>query len=188
MKHVSQSQVQQPVIEAVPAVTGYQRLTLPCHVDGRGFFATLWEQPWAATLGHPFQTDNVYVSANLKAGTLRGMHFQSPPHAQAKLVFCLRGALYDVALDLRPASPTHLRWQATELSEEKRLGVFIPAGCAHGFVTLRDDTQLLYLIQGPYVPASAGAVRWDDPCFGIQWPTTAPMLSDRDRHLPDYRP
>ena len=156
-----------PHTKPASAVLGYRQLVCPCHADGRGSFATLWEQPWADLLGQPFQTDNVYLSTNLRTGTLRGMHFQHPPHAQAKIVFCLRGALYDVALDLRVASPTLHGWQATRLSADQATAVFIPAGCAHGFVTLQADTQLLYLIQGRYVPESAGAVRWDDSFFGI---------------------
>jgi dTDP-4-dehydrorhamnose 3,5-epimerase len=147
----------------------------------------LWEKPWGALLGQPFQPEHVYISANLRAGTLRGMHFQQPPHAQAKLVFCLRGELYDVALDLRVDSSSRYRWQATRLAEQQATAVFIPAGCAHGFVTLRDDTQLLYLIQGDYVPARADAVRWNDPFFGIQWPVANPLLSDKDRTLQDYQ-
>lgn len=129
------------------------------------------------------------TSFNRCAGTLRGMHYQAEPHAEAKLVRCTRGAIYDVALDLRPRSSTYRHWHGEELSADNGRALFIPEGCAHGFQTLDDDTEILYLISTPYEASAGRGVRWDDPAFGIVWPDpgyTGRILSDRDATYPDY--
>ena len=123
------------------------------------------------------------TSFNAKAGTLRGLHFQAAPHEEAKLVRCTRGAMWDVAVDLREDSPTRHRWYAVELTEDNGLALFIPAGFAHGFQTLVDDTEVLYAMSTPHVADAARGLRWDDPVFGIDWPAPPPggrTMSPRD--------
>ena len=119
-------------------------------------------------------------------GTLRGMHFQAAPDEETKIVRCIRGAIHDVLLDLRPGSPAYLRWEAFELSAENRGSLYVPKGVAHGFQTLTDDTELLYQISAFQAPASARGVRWNEPAFGISWPVPDPILSDRDREYLDF--
>ena len=157
--------------------------------DERGAFArTFCTEEFAA---HELDTTvaQCNISHNDRAGTLRGMHYQAEPHGEAKLVRATSGAIFDVAVDLRPASRTYLGWYATELSADNRRGLSIPTGCAHGFQTLRDDTEVLYLMSTPYVPGAARGVRWDDPAIGIEWPEPPPgavrMMSERDATYPD---
>jgi dTDP-4-dehydrorhamnose 3,5-epimerase len=152
--------------------------------DERGFFARTWE---AAALGAPLMAE-ASLSYNRRRGTLRGLHFQRAPHAEAKVVECTRGAIYDVVLDLRPASPTFKAWHAVELSAANRRGVYIPAGLAHGFLTLEDDTEVRYMISEPYAPAAAAGVRWNDPAFGIRWPFEPVVLAARDASYEDFGP
>jgi dTDP-4-dehydrorhamnose 3,5-epimerase len=131
------------------------------------------------------------TSFNTRAGTLRGMHYQAAPHAEAKLVRCTRGAIYDVALDLRRESSTYLSWYALELSEDNGLALFIPSGCAHGFQTLRDATEIHYQISVAYEPSAARGVRWNDTAFAIEWPEPPDgerTISARDATFPDYAP
>lgn len=128
------------------------------------------------------------VSHNAVAGTLRGLHFQAPPHEEDKLVTCVRGSLFDVLLDLRRDSPTFRSWFGVELSAGNGRPVFVPAGLAHGFQTLRDETTVLYNISAYYRPEAARGVRWDDPAFGIEWPPAETrVISERDRSFPDFR-
>ncbi len=128
------------------------------------------------------------ASFNARRGTLRGMHYQAEPHGESKLVRCVRGAIFDVAVDLRADSPTFRRWHGVELSAENRLAFYIPAGLAHGFQTLADDTEMLYQMGDPYVPDAARGVRFDDPAFGIEWPALdgERIVSARDRAFPDF--
>jgi dTDP-4-dehydrorhamnose 3,5-epimerase len=158
--------------------------------DERGLFARTFDAE--AFRAHGLSADVVQCSTsfNARAGTLRGLHFQAPPHEEAKLVRCTAGAAYDVLLDLRPDSPTHLRWEAVELTAENRRSVYVPRGVAHGFQTLVDATELLYMIDTPYVEAAARGVRWDDPAFGIDWPDPggARVISERDLSFADYAP
>jgi dTDP-4-dehydrorhamnose 3,5-epimerase len=121
-----------------------------------------------------------------RAGTLRGMHYQLAPHAENKFVRCTRGALYDVALDLRPESPTFKAWFGVELTAEDGRMLWIPEGCAHGYQTLSDATELLYLTSRAYEPAQARGVRYDDPAFGVAWPLEVRVISDADRGWPDF--
>jgi dTDP-4-dehydrorhamnose 3,5-epimerase len=154
--------------------------------DDRGFFARVWcgrEFPARGLSGGLAQCSRSY---NRRRGTLRGMHFQAPPDEEEKLVVCLRGAIHDVALDLRPNSRRFREWTAHELTADNRLGLYIPAGCAHGFQTLTDDAEVLYFISAYHAAPSARGVRWDDPAFGIRWPIGDPILSDRDRTYPDF--
>jgi dTDP-4-dehydrorhamnose 3,5-epimerase len=157
--------------------------------DERGFFARAWcarefrEQR--------LSTDLVQcnLSFNRRRGTLRGMHFQREPHAEAKLVRCTRGGVYDVAVDLRTDSPTHMRWVGVELTADNRRALYVPEGFAHGYQTLVDDTETFYQVSEWYTPEAESGVRWNDPAFGIEWPLPDdPVLSPKDAAWPDYRP
>jgi dTDP-4-dehydrorhamnose 3,5-epimerase len=155
--------------------------------DERGFFARTWCREEFAEHGLTPVVAQCSTSHNEHAGTLRGMHFQHPPHAEAKLVRCTRGAIFDVIVDLRPGSPTLARWAGVELTEERGNAIYVPEGFAHGFQTLTDDADVLYMISVSYAPDAASGVRWDDPAFGIEWPEAAERtISDRDRAWPDY--
>jgi dTDP-4-dehydrorhamnose 3,5-epimerase len=155
--------------------------------DERGFFARWWDRVELAELGLSTEIAQCSVAWNERRGTLRGLHFQHPPHAEVKLVRCTRGAVWDVIVDLRPDSPTHARWQAVELTAENGRVLYVPEGFAHGYQTLVDHTETLYMISSPYAPDAASGVRWDDPAFGIDWPLAeATILSERDRNWPDY--
>src|SRR5690606_499869 len=126
------------------------------------------------------------TSFNSRRGTLRGLHYQAAPHEEAKLIRCTRGAVFDVAVDLRAGSPTRGRWYGIELSAANARTLYIPEGCAHGFQTIADDTELLYHMSVEYVPDAARGIRWDDPTLAIAWPIADPILSARDRALPCY--
>ena len=155
--------------------------------DPRGFFARAWSEQELAERGLETRVAQCNVSLNDRKGTVRGMHFQRPPHEEVKLVRCTRGALHDVIVDLRPDSPTLRHWIAVELSERNRRALYVPRGFAHGFQTLADDTEVFYMVSEPYAPESAGGVRWDDPAFGIVWPLGDPAeISEKDRSWPDY--
>lgn len=154
--------------------------------DERGFFARTWCGREFADHGLNPALAQCSVSFNHRQGTLRGMHFQVAPHAEAKLVRCTMGAIYDVALDLRPASPTFLRYVAAPLSAANRQMLYIPEGCAHGFLTLEDNTEVLYQISADYAPQAARGVRWNDPAFGIVWPDEVRVIAERDRTYPDF--
>jgi dTDP-4-dehydrorhamnose 3,5-epimerase len=156
--------------------------------DDRGFFARTWCHREFEEHGLNPHLAQCSVSYNLRAGTLRGMHFQKAPHAEVKLVRCTAGAICDVILDLRRDSPAYLRWVAVELTAENRLALYIPEGVAHGFQTLVDRCEVFYQISEFYHPESASGVRWNDPAFGIRWPLPAPILSDKDACYPDYLP
>jgi dTDP-4-dehydrorhamnose 3,5-epimerase len=126
------------------------------------------------------------VSFNSRRGTLRGLHYQAAPHGEAKLVRCTRGALFDVAVDLRDGSPTRGKWYGVELSAMNGRTLYIPAGCGHGFQTLADDTEVLYHMSTEYRADAARGIRWDDPTLDIAWPIAEPILSERDRALPAF--
>jgi dTDP-4-dehydrorhamnose 3,5-epimerase len=161
------------------------------HADERGFFARTWAAEELAERGLDVRVAHMNTSFNARAGTLRGMHLQAPPHAEAKLVRCTSGALFDVAVDLRPDSPTFRRWIGVELTPENGRALYIPAGCAHGCQTLADRTEVLYHISAGHHPASARGVRWDDPAFAIEWPEPPAggwIMAERDRTWPDFAP
>ena len=167
-------------------LAGVWLLDMERHEDERGWFARSWCAKEFEVRGLNPRLVQCNVSFNKKKGTLRGMHWQASPRAEAKLVRCTRGAIYDVALDLRPDSPTFRKWFAAELTADNGLSLYIPEGCAHGFQTLADDTEVLYQIAGEYHPASGRGVRWDDAAFGIQWPLLEPLISDRDQNYVDF--
>ena len=155
--------------------------------DERGFFAHTWSR--AEFEKHGLETDIIEcnVSFNRKSGTLRGLHYQAAPHGQTKLVRCTRGAIYDVAVDIRPGSPTFRQWVAVELSDRNHLMFYIPKELAHGFQTLEDNTEVFYQVSSGYVPQTGRGVRWDDPAFGIAWPPVENrIIIPRDREYPDF--
>lgn len=160
-------------------------LDLEPHDDERGFFARVWCAEEFGARGMKDRLAQCSLSFSRRAGTLRGMHFQAPPAEEAKVVRCVRGAVYDVLLDLRPSSPSYRKWIARELTADNRRAVYVPEGFAHGFLTLTDDTEVLYLISAPHAPALVRGVRWNDPAFGIEWPMAPSVISERDRTYPD---
>lgn len=149
--------------------------------DDRGFFARIWCEDEFARHGLNPNVAQASMSYNRTRGTLRGMHWQAPPHEEAKLVRCTAGAVFDVIADVRPDSPTYLCWRAFILSRRNRRMLYIPEGVAHGFQTLEDDTELAYQMSCPYHPESSRGLAWNDPMFGIHWPIPDPILSPKDR-------
>jgi dTDP-4-dehydrorhamnose 3,5-epimerase len=169
---------------------GAYEIELEPHGDERGWFARsyCWREFEARGLNPRVVQCN--ISSNRCRGTLRGMHYQEPPHEEAKLIRCSRGALYDVIVDLRPDSQTFLHWTSIELNAEvgkpSRM-LYVPEGFAHGFQTLEDDTEVFYQMSQFYAPASGGGFRWNDPAFRIDWPEAVRVISDRDRTYPDFQ-
>lgn len=152
--------------------------------DARGAFARTFCAREYAALGLETQFVQHSRSCSVQHGTVRGMHFQCPPHAEVKVVRCIRGALWDVVIDLRDGSPTYGRWQGIELSAHNGRQLYVPRGFAHGFQTLQPDTEALYLISAFHRPDAARGVRFDDPRFGIAWPLPVSAISERDRAWP----
>lgn len=159
--------------------------------DDRGSFTRTFDARTFADHGLLERVEQCGVSWNRRAGTLRGLHLQRAPHGEAKLVRCSRGAVFDVAVDLRPGSPTFGQWTSAELTAANGLALHVPEGCAHGFQTLVDDSEVTYAISAPYVPEAATGVRWDDPTLAVDWPPAHDRtISDRDAALPtldEYR-
>jgi dTDP-4-dehydrorhamnose 3,5-epimerase len=156
--------------------------------DERGFFARAWCAREFAENGlrGAFVQENIGFSG--RAGTLRGLHFQRAPHAEVKLVRCTAGAVWDVAVDLREGSPTHRKWTGVELSAAGRTMLYVPEGCAHGYLTLTDDAETRYLTSEYYAPEAASGVRYDDPAFGIRWPADVEIASEADLGWPLLEP
>jgi dTDP-4-dehydrorhamnose 3,5-epimerase len=158
------------------------------HQDDRGFFARTWCEREAASRGIAFGTVQCNISFNRRRGTLRGMHYQAAPSAEQKLVRCTRGSLVDVAVDIRRSSPTFGRYVSVELSAENRRTLYIPKGCAHGFLTLEDETEVFYQMSAYHTPDAGRGFRWNDPEFRIQWPIEIAVIAERDRGYPDFGP
>jgi dTDP-4-dehydrorhamnose 3,5-epimerase len=156
--------------------------------DERGFFARTWCREEFAGHGLTGELAQANISYNHRRGTLRGLHYQAAPHAEAKLVRVTRGAIWDLALDLRRDSPTYLAWFGAELTDENRQMLYVPEGCAHGFLTLTDDAEVAYQMSAPYAPEAARGVRFDDPAFAIEWPGEVVVINERDRTYPDFAP
>lgn len=167
-------------------IAGVVVVDVEAHADDRGAFARLHCPDEFAAAGYPFTPDQTSMSHNPRAGTLRGLHYQPAPYAEVKFVRCVRGRIFDVAVDLRRDSPTHRRWTAAELSAENMRAVLIPEGVAHGFLTLEPDSDVLYQIAPKFEPGHEAGVRWDDPAFAIGWPATPAVISDRDAGYADY--
>ena len=168
-------------------LTGVVLIEPDVHRDHRGFFLESYTRDKFAGGGvtGDFVQDNHSCSA--AAGVLRGLHFQNPPFAQSKLVRVTRGAIYDVAVDLRKSSPTFGQWRGYRLSDENFNLLFVPVGFAHGFCTLVDNTEVQYKVDRPYAPTADTGIRWNDPSVGIEWPVKEPVLSDKDKNLPFLR-
>jgi dTDP-4-dehydrorhamnose 3,5-epimerase len=158
----------------------------PIH-DQRGFFAMTWLPEELRERGMDPALAQCNLAFNHKRGTLRGMHLQSEPHAQIKIVRATRGALLDVIVDLRPDSPMFKSWDAVELSADNRRMLYIPAGVAHGYITLADDTEVYYHASSLWAPGAERGVRWNDPAFAIEWPLQPVVISEKDASWPDFR-
>ena len=169
------------------AIPGVLVVDIEAREDERGAFARLQCPDEFAAAGQPFAPAQTSLSRNPQAGTLRGMHYQPPPHAEAKLVRTVRGRMFDVALDLRSGSPTRTKWFGIELSSGSANALFIPEGVAHGFLTLEPDTDVLYQISPKFEPGHEAGVRWNDQAFAIAWPQAPALISERDATYPDFR-
>lgn len=156
--------------------------------DARGFFARAFCVREFTEHGLKANVVQANLSHNLRKGTVRGMHYQRAPHAEVKLVRCVSGAVYDAIIDVRPGSPTYLKWTAVELTRENRRMLYVPEGFAHGYQALTDDSEVLYLVTEYYAPGHEGAIRWNDPLFNIAWPVADVSLSPKDEAHPDFRP
>ena len=154
--------------------------------DARGFFTRTFSQAEMAEHGCNAAIHECNVSSNLRAGTLRGMHYQADPYAQSKLVRCTAGTIWDCIIDLRRSSSTFKQWYGVELSAGNHKLLYIPEGFAHGFVTLADSTEVFYQMGNVFHPASARGVRWNDPAFGIEWPIQPNVIHERDAGYGDF--
>jgi len=165
-------------------IAGAFLIELSRREDARGSFVRVWSA--AALREHGMLAEIVEMNASRtrKRGTIRGLHYQTAPHAEAKFVRCTRGAIHDVILDLRPESPTYRRWAAFDLRESADRTLYIPPGCAHGFQTLENDTEMTYAVSATYHPECEHGIRWNDPAFAIAWPVSDVTLSDKDANLP----
>jgi dTDP-4-dehydrorhamnose 3,5-epimerase len=170
------------------ALAGAFLIDLQPHSDERGWFARIFCEDEFAAAGLKTRFPQMNISSNLQRGTVRGMHYQAAPHEEVKIVRCVRGSIVDAIIDLRPASPTYRKSIAAELSDKNHQALYIPYGFAHGFQTLEDDTEVLYMMGDPYVPDAARGVRWNDPAFDVTWPLPVAMISGRDAAYPDYAP
>jgi len=160
-------------------------IDLECHVDERGFFARSFCEDEFAAVGLEQNWVQWNISWNRHKGTLRGLHYQVSPHAEAKLVRCTSGALYDVIVDMRPGSPTWLRWKGVLLDAHTHRMLYVPEGFAHGFITLADETEVFYQMSAPYLAEAARGARWNDPSLEIHWPIPPEVMSTRDASYPD---
>jgi dTDP-4-dehydrorhamnose 3,5-epimerase len=165
-------------------VMGAFVIELDAHADSRGSFARAYCENEFTKSGIEFRVVQANISRNPRKQTLRGLHYQATPHGEAKIVQCVHGRIFDVAVDLRADSPTYRGWAGIELSPDANRVFYIPAGCAHGFLTLEDDCDIFYLMGQPYVTGAGRGVRWDDPAFGILWPLQPIEISERDATYP----
>jgi len=154
--------------------------------DDRGFFARAWCENEFAEHGLNTALKQANMSSNRSKGTLRGLHYQVAPHEETKLVRCTQGALYDVIVDLRPDSPTHLQWIGVELTAANHRMLYVPEGFAHAFQTLEDDTEAFYQVSEFYTPGAEGGLRYDDPAIGVEWPLQVTAISEKDASWPDF--
>jgi dTDP-4-dehydrorhamnose 3,5-epimerase len=167
-------------------ISGVIMVEAQANKDTRGHFARTFCTQEFKDAGIDLDVTQCNTSYNAKQGTLRGMHFQAPPYEEPKLVRCVRGSAFDVVIDLRPASPTYCKWVGMELSANNLKAFFMPKGCAHGFLTLEDDTELFYTMGTEFVPGQERGVRWDDSAFAISWPSAPVVISERDTNYLDF--
>lgn len=170
------------------AVNGAFIVSLEPRRDERGFFARAFCTTEFAEHGIPMTVAQTNVSVTRQRGTVRGLHLQSEPAPEAKFVRCTRGAIFDVAADVRPGSATYGKWVGVELTEDNDNALYVPEGCAHGFQTLTDDAAILYDTSAPYTPDAAGGVRYDDPVLNVEWPIRVTVMSQQDRQWPLLEP
>jgi len=156
-------------------------------IDERGYFARIFCKNEFKKIGFDFKIVQINRSLTKKRGTIRGLHFQKPPKSEDKIVVCLKGKIFDVALDLRKNSPTFGKWFSVELSEENKKMFLIPKGFAHGFQTLTDNCEILYFVSEFYFPKYEGGVRWNDPFFNIKWPLKPTIISEKDKNWPLFK-
>lgn len=169
-------------------IHGLFEVSMQLHADERGHFARSWCKREFEENGLDPRLVQCSVSFNRRRATLRGMHFQVEPYPESKLVRCSRGAIFDVALDLRPTSSTYCHWFGAELTADNYKALFIPPGCAHGFISLEDSTEVYYQMSEFFHPDLSQGVRWNDPAFSIQWPLEPVVMAERDRTYPDFVP
>ena len=177
-------QVPQQVIE--PAIEGVEVFETRRFEDARGYFCVHWIADELRLRGLNAEFVQSNIAFNHKKGTLRGLHSQAAPDEEEKLVTCVRGAIYDVVVDIRPDSPTFRQWVGVELSEDNGRVLYIPKGCLHGYQTLCDETKVLYQVTTAYAPKSALGACYDDPAFGVDWPLPVAVISDQDRAWPAF--
>jgi dTDP-4-dehydrorhamnose 3,5-epimerase len=176
------------MIFAATQLDGAWLIDIEPREDERGFFARTWCREELAAQGLDTEIAQESLSFNRHRGTVRGLHFQRSPHEETKIVRCARGAIFDVIVDLRPRSPTYLRWQGFDLTAENRRALYIPKGFAHGLQALTDYAEVAYQISAFHAPEAAGGCRYDDPAFGIAWPLPVAVISERDRSWPALQP
>ena len=175
------------MILAPGRLPGVVRIDVEPLVDDRGVFARTWCARELAAAGIDPRIAQCNISYNRVRGTLRGLHYQAEPHAEAKFVRCTAGAIFDVIVDLRPG-PTYLHWESFTLSAANRSTLYVPRGCAHGFQTLEDATEVFYQMSEFYAPEAARGIAWDDPVLGIEWPLDGPVMSAKDRSYAHLTP
>ena len=168
------------------AIDGCKKIELERFEDARGFFARAWCSEEFQSAGLPGEVVQSSLSFNRKAGTLRGMHFQLPPSKEGKIVRCVRGAIFDAVVDLRSDADSYLKCVTIRLDDSNRTALFVPPGCAHGFQTLDDATEVLYMMTDVYRPELSAGFRWNDPVFGIDWPIPDPIIIERDAEYEDF--
>jgi dTDP-4-dehydrorhamnose 3,5-epimerase len=167
-------------------VDGVYAIEVEPYVDERGMFSRVFDEQAFCERGLETQWPQCSISFNPIKGTLRGMHFQRGEYAEVKLIRCTQGAVYDVAIDLRPDSTSFRRWVAAELTAANHRQLYVPKGCAHGFLTLEPNSEVYYQIFQPYAPDASAGVRWNDPAFGVKWPAQPALISRRDAAYPDF--
>jgi dTDP-4-dehydrorhamnose 3,5-epimerase len=157
--------------------------------DARGAFVRAWMPDEFAARGLDTRIAQGSLAMTHRKGSIRGMHYQAAPFEEAKVIRAVRGGIFDVAVDLRPDSPTYLKWTGATLTAENRRVMYVPPGCAHGYQTLEDDTEVFYFVSAPYAPGHQRGARWNDPAFGIVWPLGPPTsINERDAAYPDFVP
>lgn len=155
--------------------------------DDRGFFARAWSSDEFAGMGLATVFPQMNLSLSVRKGTIRGFHYQKSPHEEAKFIRCVRGALFEVMIDLRPDSPTYLKWAGFEIRASDYQALYVPPGCARGVQTLEDNSEMLYMASASYQPGAEAGIRWDDPFFGVEWPDVGQrIVSDKDQAWPDF--
>ena len=155
--------------------------------DERGFFCKIWDHKEFAKQGLSTEFAQFNLAYNHNAGTLRGMHYQTAPHQEVKLVRCTRGKVFDVIIDLREDSPSYMQWAGAELTEDNHRSFYLPKGCAHGYITLTDKAEVCYNVSELYAPNAAAGLRWNDPAFNVKWPLQPILINHRDATYPDYK-